>query len=218
MAIERTKLAHIWQRDEYDWYVEPRECTDALLAIEQFKGNVWDPACGSGNIVKSCQQFGLEAFGTDIRQRSFELLKIHNFLDGGPPRPFKNIICNPPFGSAEEFVRLAISLTPLGGKIAMILPLVWMAGFSSKRDWLPSSPLKAVFPISPRPSMPPGAVIEAGVKPGNGTKDFAWFLWEVGYSSSPQIVFLNTKHSRRGKLEPARGKNNEGQKQWDFAV
>ena len=41
--------------------------------------------------------------------------------------------------------------------------------------------------------MPPGKVIEAGVKAGNGTKDFAWFVWKKGYGGEPEIKFMNTK-------------------------
>jgi hypothetical protein len=38
--------------------------------------------------------------------------------------------------------------------------------------------------------MPPGAVIEAGMKPGGGTTDFAWFLWLKGFDGRPEIGWL----------------------------
>lgn len=193
MTIDRAKQAHLWVRDEHDWYVEPYECSLALFDHVTFSGSIWDPACGIGRIVKSALLSGLDCFGSDIIARSSTCSIECDFFDSRKILPYENIISNPPFGRAEEFVLRSLSLVPVGGHVAMILPLVWMAGFSSKRDWLPRSPLQTVLPISPRPSMPPGAVIAAGEKPGNGTKDFAWFVWKKGTSDTPRIDFLHTK-------------------------
>ena len=40
--------------------------------------------------------------------------------------------------------------------------------------------------------MPPGKVIEAGIRLGNGTKDFAWLVWQIGYSAPATVSFMNT--------------------------
>lgn len=198
MAKLREKQSHLWERDEFDWYVEPRECSLALFRHENFFGKVWDPACGSGRIIEIAKYCGIEAVGSDIVTRSEYCEREIDFLGGVASYPdFLNIVMNPPFKHAEEFVRKAIDIAPASGKIAAILPIVWLAGFSSKRNWLPLSPLRKVFPISPRPSMPPGAVIRAGERPGNGTKDFCWLVWEKGYSGKAEVEFLNTSEARR---------------------
>jgi hypothetical protein len=199
MAVVRKKDAHIWERDEYDWYVEPSECSAALFASEDFSGRVWDPACGIGRIVKSAREAGLSAVGTDIVKRDPICEAEIDFLRHDAIVGFDHIVSNPPFGCAETFIQKAINTVPLGGKVAMLLPLVWLTGFSSKRDWLPESPLKTLMPISPRPSMPPGAVVVSGQKVGNGTKDFAWFVWQRGYSEGCKVHFLNTNRWKSGK-------------------
>ncbi len=193
MAITKIKKSHIWDRDPHDWYVEPHECSLALFDLETFEGPVWDPACGIGRIVESARNAGIEAHGTDLVNRNEYCEQALNFLTNTTTKPFNNIVSNPPFGLAEKFVRRSLEITPNGGKVAMILPMVWLSGFSQKRDWLPSSPLKKYYSISPRPSMPPGAVIKAGVKVGNGTKDFAWFVWKKKYCGKATIGFMNTK-------------------------
>jgi hypothetical protein len=38
--------------------------------------------------------------------------------------------------------------------------------------------------------MPPGHVLEAGGKPGNGTTDYAWFVWLRGYDGFPEVRWL----------------------------
>lgn len=197
MPAKKIKNAHLWERDIHDWYVEPFECSSALFAVETFRGAIWDPACGIGRIVIEARHAGLKAIGTDIVKRSELCVATTDFLAATARAKFSNIVTNPPFSIAEEFVQHALSIVRPGGKVAMLLPLVWMAGFSTKRHWLPTSPLRRVYPISPRPSMPPGAVIQAGQKPGNGTKDFAWFVWQSGYTGNAEIVFLNTSAYRR---------------------
>ncbi len=193
MVQQRKKNAHLWERDDLDWYVEPSVCSLALFNSVKFNGTIWDPACGVGRIIKSAKYVGLQSQGTDIIERSVECQKASDFLssDFSPDGPF-SIVTNPPFKLAEEFVHVALGMIPTGSRAAFLLPLVWMAGFSTKRDWLPQSPLRYILPISPRPSMPPGQVIVAGEKPGNGTKDFGWFVWQKGYQGSAEIEFLNT--------------------------
>jgi hypothetical protein len=219
MPVIREKDAHIWERDPLDWYVEPPECSAALFQLEEFRGGVWDPACGLGRIVDQALLAGFSAIGTDIVSRSAACVAEVDFLNRNFTPEFSNIVMNPPFGRAEEFVREAIRITPDGGKVAAILPLVWVSGFSSKRDWLPHSPLHTLYPISPRPSMPPGKVIEAGIKPGNGTKDFAWLVWQVGYSGNASVRFMNTNIARKNRSRSApKEVINEGAKKWAGAI
>lgn len=194
MSIVKQKKSHIWDRDPDDWYVEPFECSRALFDLEQFNGKIWDPSCGLGRILTSAEEAGYPIVGSDIISRGHYCNFERDFLSISKGEvEFENIVSNPPFNLAEKFVRHGLELLPHGGKMAMILPMVWLSGFSTKRDWLPHSPLRKYFAISPRPSMPPGAVIEAGVKAGNGTKDFAWFIWEKGYCKQPLVGFMNTK-------------------------
>jgi hypothetical protein len=82
-----------------------------------------------------------------------------------------------------------IALERTRQKCALLLPVIWIQGDKRSR-WLETTPLYKVLFLTPRPSMPPGAVIEAGEEPSNGTKDFAWFIWLQGYKGSSQIGWL----------------------------
>lgn len=195
MSIHRQKLAHLWERDTLDFYVEPEECSIALFAEHKFQGPIWDPACGLGRITDAARLAGYKTISTDIKKRSPKCDDTLDFLSNKAQFIFTDIVSNPPFSLAEEFVKKSLSVVPRHGQVAMILPIVWIAGFSRKRNWLPASPLKKVLPISPRPSMPPGAVILAGERAGNGTKDYAWFVWQRGYSGNCEVGFLNTRMS-----------------------
>lgn len=101
----RLKAEHRQDRDEHDWYQEPIEATNALLRTEVFDGDIYDPACGEGNVVKACLGVGIEAFGSDIVDRAAGRFWMLDFLDDSAPGyvlyPVDNIVTNPPYAMLE---------------------------------------------------------------------------------------------------------------------
>ncbi|MDB5596231.1 MAG: uncharacterized protein JWM36_3192 [Hyphomicrobiales bacterium] len=178
--------AKIWDRHPDDWYVEPEWVSERLFATEKFEGNVYDPACGMGRILKAAAAAGLEHVGSDLIMRSESCRMQMDFLTEAFYRA-DNIVSNPPFKHAEAFVVRALERAT--GKVAMLLPSKWMHGDKRSR-WLETTPLRRVLYITPRPSMPPGPVIEAGINPGGGKEDFAWFIWLRGYDGRPESSWL----------------------------
>lgn len=182
----RKRESNLWEREANDWYVEPEWCSRRLFEEEKFTGSVYDPACGQGTIVLSALRSGLVGLGSDLVHRGWDsTLTPQDFLNSEHKR--ENIVSNPPFGIAEQFVTKALELAR--NKVAMLLPANWVQGDKRSR-WLQSTPLLRVYFITPRPSMPPGHVLAAGQKPGNGTTDYAWFVWLNGYDGKPEIRWL----------------------------
>jgi hypothetical protein len=182
----RKRESHLWRRDPLDWYVEPEWCSERLFAMEKFEGLVWDAAAGTGRIVDAARTAGHEAHATDIDPRGYTNVSRYDFFavpDAQRWEPL-NIVSNPPFGVAEKFTHLALRVTQR--KVAFLLPANWVQGDKRSR-WLETTPLRRVLFLTPRPSMPPGAVVVSGGKPGNGTTDYAWFIWEHGYAGKPEI-------------------------------
>jgi hypothetical protein len=220
-ALKKGQRNKKWPRHPDDWYVEPHWVNERLFAVEQFEGRVWDPAAGLGRILQAAQAVGLPTVGTDIVARAADLYQTVNFLDvpAEPDTTEPNIVCNPPFKLAERFVEHALQLVER--KVAMLLPAVWVQGQTRSR-WLKKSPLRRVWFLAPRPSMPPGPVIATGEKPGSGIQDFAWFVWLKGYDGHPEIRWLDRddaitsvhmgpeekqRHTIKanGKLKPTKG-------------
>ena len=187
LAQRREKFAGIWDRDPHDFYVEPNWVSERLFEEERFKGVVTDPACGLGRIVATRRRWGM-AVGSDIVRRGPACDFVSDFLSEEWSGYAQNFVSNPPFGCADQFVELAIKRAAC--KVAMLLPATWHFG-AERSAWLQTTPLMRVLALTPRPSMPPGAVILAGEKPGGGTKDFAWYIWQRDFIGSPTLGWLN---------------------------
>ena len=114
---------------------------------------------------------------------------IHDPACGGG-----NIVSNPPFGFCDDrksrshpFVERCLERAER--KVALLLPANWVQGDMRSR-WLERTPLRRVWFLSPRPSMPPGHVLASGAKPGNGTTDYAWFVWQMDYDGATEVRWL----------------------------
>jgi hypothetical protein len=189
----RKRDSSLWQREANDWYQEPRWCSDRLFEEERFKGSILDPAAGGGNIVQSGMAAGLDITGSDLIIRSMYAEVQRDWL-ASCSEVWDNIVCNPPFGLCDDrkagthpFVQRCLARTTR--KVALLMPANWIQGDKRSR-WLEGTPLRRVWFISPRPSMPPGHIIAAGQKPGNGTTDYAWFIWQHEYDGQPEIRWL----------------------------
>jgi hypothetical protein len=102
-----------------------------------------------------------------------------------------SIICNPPFDHVRQFCERALAIATY--KVAMIFLLRRLPA----ARWLTHMPLETVYLLTPRPSMPPGTVILAGEKPGGGSLDFCWLVFnKLETSNSPKLRWL----TREGDL------------------
>jgi hypothetical protein len=160
-----------------DFFIEPSWVVDLLLDAEQFICHVHDPACGIGTIVQACRKRGILATGTDIVDRGFGYCcgPEFDFLDIPVGNWFENIICNPPYGLAEPFVRHALALTRR--KAAFLLQAKFP--YSQKRHELfKQHPPARVYFLSTRPSIPPGDLFLAQqIERGGGKLDYCWMVW-----------------------------------------
>lgn len=184
-ANKKRKDAHLWQRDPDDYYVEPRWVDEALFALEPFEGMITDPSCGLGRILDAARALRYSTYGMDIVDRGASARHRFTQCDFFQARgDFDNIVSNPPYKFGQAFLGRAIERSRR--KTAFLLRAQW-ANAAHRSAWLATLPLKRVLMVSPRPSMPPGAVVEAmGEKnPSGGLQDYAWFIFERGFEGVP---------------------------------
>jgi hypothetical protein len=175
--------AHVWRKDADGFYIEPEWCSARLFAIEPFAGTIWDPCCGTGRIPEAARRAGYSTIATDLVDREYRHLDgVGDFLLSH--RRVENIVFNPPFNICDRFVRHALRLASC--KVAAI----WLARRLPAARWLQSTPLRRIYLLTPRPSMPPGHVILSGKKSGGGTQEFVWLVFEHGHVGPPEMRWL----------------------------
>ncbi len=168
-------------RPEHDFYPTPPEATEALLSVEQFYGEIWEPACGDGAICRVLQDSGYSWLkATDLIDRGYGEAP-HDFLTS--PYTSMNVITNPPFKLAEQFVRLSLERTT--GKVAILGKLQFLEG-AKRKLMFESLPFKKVWVFSKRLSL-----TRNGEKMTNsGMIAFAWYIFEHGFTGDPTIGWL----------------------------
>jgi hypothetical protein len=183
------RLAHNFARDPNDWYVEPRWCSIRLFEEEKFAGEILDPACGWGRIVRSAIDAGYPVKASDIIIRPSgdaavdKLKREANFRDCDGPAV--NIVSNPPYGIYPMFAQHALRLARR--KVAVIFPVARL----NAAHWISGAPLRRIWLMSPRPPMPPGSYLAAGRKPGGGRVGFCWLVFEHGHTGPAEVRWLH---------------------------
>ena len=139
--------------------------TRQLLSVEKFDGQTLEPAAGDGAIFRVLVAAGMPATAYDVET---------DFLRES--RRFENVITNPPYSLAFEFVLKA--KTVAASKIALLLPLSYLHGRERHEViWTDNDfPLKAVYVFTRYPML--GEPLRQDGKYHTGMMVYGWFVWE----------------------------------------
>ena len=156
-----------------DYYATEPRALELLLEKETFSKNIWEPACGEGHLSKVLEAKGHNVYSTDLIDRGYgeggkDFLCHSGVFDG-------DIITNPPYKHAKEFVEKALDTVPPGNKVAMFLKLTFLEG-QVRRRLFHEKPPQAVYVSSARLQCG-----KNGVFTGQSAVASAWFVWRRGY-------------------------------------
>lgn len=182
------------ERVENDFYATPRNAIEAILDNVKLNGSILEPAAGQGHISKVLREYYPynEIVSTDLIQREERFgISIQDgidFLTHNFNRKFDNIITNPPFNLAQEFIERALDLA--NDKVIMFAKIQLLEG-NRRREMFENSPLKYVYVFSKRVNpLRNGEELDERGKPWASTMCFAWFVWEQGYEGEPVVRWL----------------------------
>lgn len=68
------------ERIEHDFYSTDPTAIDYLLKYETFNMNIWECACGNGNLTRKLKEYGYNVISSDIVDRGYENTIIKDFL------------------------------------------------------------------------------------------------------------------------------------------
>ena len=98
-------------RVENDFYATDPKSTRALLDEVKFQGSFLEPCCGQGHISEVIKEYypDAEIISQDLVDRGYGKTGI-DFLTYEFDRKFDNVITNPPFKFAQEFIEKSLDI------------------------------------------------------------------------------------------------------------
>lgn len=182
-------------RAEHDYYATEPRAVELLMGLEKFSHMIWEPACGEGHISKVLKSHGYDVRESDIVDRmGNEVLDFLTVPSGGGEDLFQqekpytwegDIVSNPPYVYAAEFVTKALEIIPVGHKVAMFLKLTFLES-ATRRELFKKYPPIRVWVASKRLRCLPN-----GEDKGGALIAYCWYIWEKGFHGDPKIKWFN---------------------------
>lgn len=119
------------EREADDYYATDPIAIDKLLEVEKPHSFIWECACGGGHLSERLSERGYDVFNSDIKNRGYakQHLVLDFFKQEGKLFSFEHdILTNPPYKYATEFVLKALELLHEGCKCYMFLKLTFLEG------------------------------------------------------------------------------------------
>ena len=157
-----------------------------MFENEEFDKLIWECACGEGHLSKEMEKFGKTVHSTDLIDRGY--LKLNNTADFLNIKDTWNgdIITNPPYKYAQEFVEKALELINEGNKVAMFLKILFLEG-QKRNELFKKYPPKVVYIFSKRQMCAMNGRFD--LYKSNAIA-YAWFVWEKGFKGDPIIKWI----------------------------
>lgn len=189
------------ERETNDYYATHPKAVEMLLELETFNKNILEPCCGEGHISNILKKNGYNVTSYDLIDRKYGITGV-DFLEYN--EKFNgDIITNPPYSMAQEFIEHALEIVENGNKVAMFLKLTFLEGKNRKKLFEKHPPKKVYVSSSRIPCGKNGKFYERNEddtiklnKDGNPKEVasavcYAWFVWERGYKGDIVIKHFN---------------------------
>ena len=178
--------------DEFDLYETPHWATDLIVDrlindnVLSLDDVITEPCSGAGAISKALESKGLIVKSSDIQEEEFiygnQGLDVYKI----PDKSEQILFTNPPYNLMTKNNMLSEFLRISTDKVILLLNIYYLSS-KDRYEILRNSPLKYIYIHSDRVTMFPFG--EEKPK-STGTKMFAWFVWEHGYTGEPIIRWI----------------------------
>jgi len=174
-------------RDNDDYYATNPKAAELLLEVEPDLKNIWECACGGGHLAGIFEKFGKLQKASDKVYRGYNC-EIADFLMYPDNYRYNgDIITNPPYRYAREFVEKALKMVADGRKVCMFLKLTFLEG-KERGVFYESNPPQTVYVFRSRIN----CAYSGDFKQYHSSAvAYAWFVWEKGYKGGTKIKWIN---------------------------
>ncbi|MCQ2077634.1 MAG: hypothetical protein MJZ20_11540 [Bacteroidaceae bacterium] len=170
-----------------DFYATDPKAAELLCDLMDFNNNIWECACGSGCLSEVFKARGYNVYSTDLVDRGYgiggvDFLQCTETFDG-------DIITNPPYSKAQQFVEKALELVPEGNKVVMFLKVQFLEG-KARREMFDRTPPKLIYVSSSRLLCAKNAEFDK-LSSSSSAVAYAWYIWEKGYTGDTVVKWFN---------------------------
>ena len=175
------------EREEHDFYsTDPKSLEIFLKAFLERDKNIltneiWECACGQGHLSEVLKHHGYNVISSDLIDRGYGASGI-DFLKQNEKVNF-DILTNPPYKYAQEFVEHALDIQQQGNKTIMLLKIQFLEG-QKRAKLFDKYPPKYVYVNSKRQICYLNGDMS---KKMSSATCYCWFVWEKGYQGDPII-------------------------------
>ena len=174
------------EREQDDYYATDPKALELLLELEQFDNVILEPACGEGHLSKLLIRKGYAVASRDLIDRGYGYTQ--DFLSDEVKEWNGDIITNPPYKYAKQFIEKALNIIPEGHKVAMLLRIQFLEGVERKQLF-ENTPPHTIYVSRGRLKCAKNGYFNANKN--NGAICFAWFVWQKGYKGNTILKWFN---------------------------
>ena len=178
------------ERENDDYYATDPIAIDVLINDGGviFDKPIWECSCGEGHLSERLKEFGYEVYSTDLVDRGYgeggiDFLKCDKKWNG-------DILTNPPYKYAKEFIEHAMELIPDGCRVFMFLKVQFLEG-KARKELFKKYPPKCVYVSSSRILCAKNAKFDEMRAGGGSAVAYAWYEFEKGYSGKSELKWIN---------------------------
>lgn len=147
-----------------------------------------------GHLSEALEEYGYKVKSSDLIDRGYKNTEIIDLLkvtkDDVKNDFSRDIITNPPYKYAKEFVEHALEISMDSTKVAMFLKLTFLEG-KARKKLFEKYPPKTVYVSSSRLQCAKNGDFEKYSKGVGTAVAYAWFVWEKGFKGDPIIKWIN---------------------------
>lgn len=177
------------ERSKNDFYATPPLAVKKLLELEKFSDTIWEPACGMNHIAYEFLNAGYNVRTSDIVDMIGNgTVIIEDFLKNEVVRDM-DIVTNPPYKYATEFVEKAMESITDGHKVAMFLKLQFLEG-KKRKALFEKYPPKTIYVASSRFGCSETGEFDETGNTGSAIA-YCWYIWEKGYKGDTILKWFN---------------------------
>lgn len=101
-----------------------------------------------------------------------------------------DIVTNPPYSLAKEFIEKGLEIIKPGAKVAMFLKIQFLES-KGRKDLFLSNPPKTIYVSCSRLVCAKNGDFEEMKLRGGSAVSYAWYVWEKGFTGTTSIKWFN---------------------------